>query len=177
MWQNTIPFQVFADFWWIILVLSSWPLRNYKKLLGIYIFVVAIRKCKKFWDTWRIESSGCFPNTFSLFAENVTLNILMSHRHVNQHPLSSTKIRTFHTEIITSCHSSNGLFYQLPNARARGIPFTSEILSSYSNATCLGRSRIWYGMDTLSCCHQSRHLLTSPCLMYSKTQISSFATR
>jgi len=63
---------------------------------------------------------------FSLFAENVTLTSLMSHQHVNQQPeslrLSAAKIRIFHTEIITTCHSWNVPFYQLVNTRARGIP-------------------------------------------------------
>lgn len=50
---------------WDLLVLSSWPLRSYKKLLGIYTFFVTIRKCKIFQDITRIESSRCFPNANS----------------------------------------------------------------------------------------------------------------
>jgi len=70
--HHTIPFQLFAGFGMIILLLPSWQLRNYEKLLGIYRFFVAIGKCKK------VQTSGGFGELspadakFLLFAENVT---------------------------------------------------------------------------------------------------------
>ena len=89
---------------------------------GIYIFhgYWKIQKVLRFLEdqVQRMLSE----RKFSLFAENVTLTSLMSHRHVNQPNLSAAKIRTFHTEIITTCHSWNVPFYQLMNTRARGIP-------------------------------------------------------
>ena len=94
----TIPFQPFADFWLKILVLSSRPLRNYKKLMGIYTFFVAIRKCKKFWDIWRIEFSGCFPNANSRCLQKTSPYVTLASI---AWLVPGTKISAFHTEIIT----------------------------------------------------------------------------
>jgi hypothetical protein len=61
---------------------------------------------------------------FSLFAENVAVCYCMSHW---QQQVPDTKISTFHTEIITKCHSSNIPFYQLLNICAMSIPLPLKI--------------------------------------------------
>jgi len=116
---TTIPFQLFADFVLIILFLSSWQLRNDEKLLGIYIFVMAIGKYKNFKEIWRIESSGRVPEVNSRCLRKTSPVHVCHTARQPTWELSDTKIRTFHTE---TCHSSNVPFYQLVNTRARGIP-------------------------------------------------------
>ena len=109
--QITIPFQLFADFWLIILVLSSWALRNYKKLLGIFLSFVAIRKCKKFWDIWRIEFSGCFPNANSCYLRKRSLYVTLATASLDRFLIpklarKSSQYVTHQMSLSTNCYIS-----------------------------------------------------------------------
>jgi len=95
------------------------------------------------------------------------------HLYVTQLDNQLTKIRTFHTEIITTCHSSNVPFYQLVNTRAGAFLYLWNFVEFL---TCCFYGGVKFGM-VWTPCHQVRDLLISPYLMYSKTQISNFATR
>ena len=88
-------------------------------------------------------------------------------------PLSDTKIRTFHTEIITICHSSNVPFYQLLNICARGIPLSLKFCR-VARIVLVYRG-VKFGMMWTPSHAATRSEISF--LMYSRTQILNFATR
>ena len=82
----TIPFQLFVDFWLIILVLSSWPPRNYKSYWKYILFL---------WLSENVKSSEILEELSSADAFRTQILTVCGKRHYMYVTLATASLDRF----------------------------------------------------------------------------------